>query len=130
MKKVYVSLVSSLGWAGQLRHRGSLVHSMDFALTFHAMRQNHAAAFKAAAELAAASVEHGFADYEAKVSIFASGSDLLLVTIPDVFGWRDRINEPATVNDLNWTYRLPWPSDQLEHIPAAQERRQIGERLQ
>jgi 4-alpha-glucanotransferase len=55
-------------------------------------------------------------------SLFASGSDLLLMAIPDVFGWRDRINEPATVNDLNWTYRLPWPSDQLESVPAARER--------
>jgi 4-alpha-glucanotransferase len=57
-------------------------------------------------------------------ALFASGSDLLLMAIQDVFGWRDRINEPATVNDGNWTYRLPWPSDQLETAPAAQERRE------
>jgi hypothetical protein len=25
-----------------------------------------------------------------------------------VFGWRDRINTPATVGDHNWTWRLPW----------------------
>ena len=42
-------------------------------------------------------------------ALFASGSDLLLLPIQDVFGWRDRINEPATVTDDNWTYRLPWP---------------------
>ncbi|WP_158744436.1 AAA family ATPase [Acidisphaera sp. L21] len=60
----------SLGWARQLRHRGSLVHSMDCALTFHAMRQSHAAAFKAAEELADATIEHGLADYEAKVQIY------------------------------------------------------------
>ena len=56
-------------------------------------------------------------------ALFASGSDLLLMAIQDVFGWRDRINEPATVNDVNWTYRLPWPSDQLNDVPAARQRR-------
>jgi 4-alpha-glucanotransferase len=34
-------------------------------------------------------------------ALFASGSDLLLLPIQDAFGWRDRINEPATVNDDN-----------------------------
>ena len=41
------------------------------------------------------------------------------MAIQDVFGWRDRINEPATVNEVNWTYRLPWPSDRLNDVPAA-----------
>jgi len=39
------------------------------------------------------------------------------------FGWCDRINEPATVNDRNWTYRLPWPVDRLDEIPEARERK-------
>jgi 4-alpha-glucanotransferase len=56
-------------------------------------------------------------------ALFASGSDLLLVPVGDVFGWRDRINVPATVNDQNWSFRLPWPSDQLEDVPEARERR-------
>jgi 4-alpha-glucanotransferase len=54
-------------------------------------------------------------------ALFVSGSDLLLLPIQDVFGWRDRINEPATVGDSNWTYRLPWPADCLKEIPAARE---------
>jgi 4-alpha-glucanotransferase len=54
--------------------------------------------------------------------LFASGSNLLLVPVQDVFGWRDRINVPATVGDNNWTYRLPWPSDRLDQEPEAQER--------
>jgi 4-alpha-glucanotransferase len=58
-------------------------------------------------------------------SLFASGSDLVLMAIPDVFGWRDRINEPATVNHVNWTYRLPWPSDQLDKVPDARQRRHV-----
>ena len=56
--------------------------------------------------------------------LFASGSNLLLVPVQDVFGWRDRINVPATVGDSNWTYRLPWPSDRLDQEPEAQERQQ------
>ena len=51
--------------------------------------------------------------------LFASASDLLILPIQDVFGWRDRINQPATVNNLNWTWRLPWPSDQLLVEPEA-----------
>ena len=38
---------------------------------------------------------------------------MLILPIQDVFGWRDRINQPATVGDQNWTWRLPWPSDRL-----------------
>jgi 4-alpha-glucanotransferase len=45
--------------------------------------------------------------------LFASSSDLLILPVQDVFGWRDRINQPATVGDGNWTWRLPWPSDRL-----------------
>ena len=32
-------------------------------------------------------------------ALFASGADLLILPIQDVFGWRDRINQPATVGD-------------------------------
>ena len=39
--------------------------------------------------------------------LVASGSELVIFPVQDVFGWRGRINEPATVNDVNWTYRLP-----------------------
>jgi 4-alpha-glucanotransferase len=55
-------------------------------------------------------------------TLFASGSNLLLMPVQDVFGWADRINEPATVTDENWTFSLPWPSDQLDDIPEARER--------
>jgi 4-alpha-glucanotransferase len=43
----------------------------------------------------------------------ASSSDLLILPVQDVFGWRDRINVPSTVGPGNWTWRLPWPADQL-----------------
>jgi 4-alpha-glucanotransferase len=55
-------------------------------------------------------------------ALFASASHLVLTPLPDVFGWRDRINEPATVADRNWTFRLPWASDRLADVPEAFER--------
>jgi 4-alpha-glucanotransferase len=52
-------------------------------------------------------------------TLYASGSDLLILPIQDLFGWRDRINQPATVSDANWTWRLPWPADRLTTEPRA-----------
>jgi 4-alpha-glucanotransferase len=46
-------------------------------------------------------------------ALFASGSDLLILPVQDVFGWRDRINQPATIGRQNWTWKLPWQSDRL-----------------
>ena len=46
-------------------------------------------------------------------TLYGSGSNLLILPIQDVFGWLDRINQPATVNTSNWTWRLPWPVDRL-----------------
>jgi 4-alpha-glucanotransferase len=54
--------------------------------------------------------------------LMASASELVLFPIQDVFGWRDRINEPGTVNDGNWTFRLPWPSNRLNDVDNARER--------
>lgn len=55
-------------------------------------------------------------------ALFDAGSDLVLMPIQDVFGWTDRINQPATVHDGNWTYRMPWPVDRLDEIPEARAR--------
>lgn len=44
-------------------------------------------------------------------SLLSAGSALTLIPLQDVFGWTDRINTPAVVDDLNWTWRLPWPVD-------------------
>lgn len=54
--------------------------------------------------------------------LYGSGSNLVLLSIQDVFGWRDRINQPATVSMANWTWRLPWPVDRLASEPVAVER--------
>jgi 4-alpha-glucanotransferase len=57
-------------------------------------------------------------------ALYASGSNVLLLPVQDVFGWRGRINEPSTVNDTNWTFRLPWPCDRMDEVPEACERRE------
>ena len=44
-------------------------------------------------------------------SLLSAGSALTLIPLQDVFGWTDRINTPAVVDDVNWTWRLPWPVD-------------------
>lgn len=49
-------------------------------------------------------------------------SALALFPLPDVFGWRDRINTPAQVDDENWTWRLPWPVDRLDQEAEALDR--------
>ena len=52
--------------------------------------------------------------------LFAAGSDLAILPIQDLFGWRDRINDPEAT--ANWTWRLPWPVEDLVAEPAAVER--------
>ena len=52
-------------------------------------------------------------------------SNLVLIPVQDIFGWRDRINTPAVVDEVNWTWRLPWPVDELASQPAARERAQF-----
>jgi 4-alpha-glucanotransferase len=55
-------------------------------------------------------------------SLYGSGSDLLTLPLQDVFGWTDRINVPAIVDDRNWTWKLPWPVDRMDEQPEAAER--------
>ena len=52
-------------------------------------------------------------------SLYGSAASLLILPIQDAFGWRDRINQPATVNDSNWTWRMPWPVDWMRSDPVA-----------
>ena len=44
-------------------------------------------------------------------SLLSAGSALTVIPIQDVFGWSDRINTPAVVDGINWTWRLPWLVD-------------------
>lgn len=62
-------------------------------------------------------------------TLFASGSDLLLLPVQDIFGWRDRINTPAVVNDENWSWQMPWRVDTLGEQREAIERAGFLRRL-
>jgi 4-alpha-glucanotransferase len=44
-------------------------------------------------------------------SLLSAGSYLTLIPLQDVFGWTDRINTPAVVDRVNWTWRVKWPVD-------------------
>src|SRR4030095_11613452 len=59
-------------------------------------------------------------------TLFASGSNTLILPIGDIFGWRDRINQPATVNESNWTRGLPWTSERMATETRA---RHVGKQL-
>ena len=61
--------------------------------------------------------------------LFSSASDIVLLPIGDVFGWRDRINTPAVIDDRNWRWRLPWPVEDLESEAFATERAAFTRRL-
>jgi 4-alpha-glucanotransferase len=58
-------------------------------------------------------------------ALYASTSALVLMPVADVFGWRDRINDPAFIGGDNWTFRLPWPADRLQEAPEARARRDL-----
>jgi len=59
----------------------------------------------------AATEEGGTDEQRAEIlrSLLSSGSRLTLMPLQDVFGWTERINTPAVVDEINWTWRLPWP---------------------
>src|SRR5205814_7218051 len=59
-------------------------------------------------------------------AIHRAGSNLVLLPIQDIFGWRDRINHPATTGEWNWTYVLPWPLDRKIGRASCRERVQIA----
>jgi 4-alpha-glucanotransferase len=55
-------------------------------------------------------------------ALFAAGSNLLIVPAQDIFGWRARINVPASIGAQNWTWRLPLLVDMLMETDVALER--------
>ncbi|HEX4386698.1 MAG TPA: 4-alpha-glucanotransferase [Myxococcales bacterium] len=63
---------------------------------------------------------------------YVSASDALLTPITDALGWKQRMNTPGTVGTHNWTFRLPWTTEQLfteqEPQAAASHLRELAER--
>jgi len=50
--------------------------------------------------------------------LYRSPSRYAILPIQDLFGWRERINIPATVGGGNWIYRLPASLERLRADPA------------
>ena len=56
--------------------------------------------------------------------LLASASRYVMFPLQDVFGWDVRVNTPATVNDQNWTWRVPVPVDRWTESVEWTERAQ------
>jgi 4-alpha-glucanotransferase len=54
--------------------------------------------------------------------LFSARSELTLVLVNELLGDKSRINTPGTVNDQNWTWRLPRPIEDLRVDPSVGER--------
>jgi 4-alpha-glucanotransferase len=55
-------------------------------------------------------------------ALLESPSRLTIFPLQDLFGWRDRINTPASVSEENWTWILPWTVDRLHEVDEARAR--------
>ncbi len=56
--------------------------------------------------------------------LYDAASALTILPIQDLFGWHDRINTPATIDEANWTYRLPVTAEGLGRDPDIAARMQ------
>ncbi len=54
--------------------------------------------------------------------LYEAGSLLTIFPIQDLFGWRERINTPATTDRHNWSYRLPVETGKLDGVPEIRNR--------
>ena len=54
--------------------------------------------------------------------LFSARSELTLVLVNELLGDMSRINTPGTVNDQNWTWRLPRPIEDLRDDPEVAAR--------
>jgi 4-alpha-glucanotransferase len=55
-------------------------------------------------------------------ALYASPSQMVIVPMQDLFGWRERINLPGTVGPANWSWRLPLAIEDLSQDPASSAR--------
>lgn len=54
--------------------------------------------------------------------LYKSPAKLVVLPIQDFFGWDDQINQPGTINDSNWTWRLPSPLEEWRGRPRIRQR--------
>src|SRR5262249_7012346 len=51
--------------------------------------------------------------------VYSAASHLIVLPFIDAYAGRERINVPSTVDDTNWTYRIPWTLEELSGEPGA-----------
>jgi 4-alpha-glucanotransferase len=51
-------------------------------------------------------------------ALYAAPSRMVIIPIQDLFGWRERINFPGTVELENWSWRLPCAIEDMGQDPA------------
>lgn len=56
--------------------------------------------------------------------LYQSGSNLCLLPFQDLLGHREQVNVPGSVNDRNWTYRMPMTVEALASDQATTDRLQ------
>lgn len=54
--------------------------------------------------------------------LYQSGSNLCLLPLQDLLGHREQVNVPGSVNERNWTYRMPMSVDDLVADTATAQR--------
>ena len=55
-------------------------------------------------------------------ALYSSPSRLVVLPIQDLFGWNDQVNRPGTVDQTNWTWRLPFAIEDRADLPAIRSR--------
>jgi 4-alpha-glucanotransferase len=55
-------------------------------------------------------------------AVYASPGQLAIIPLQDLFGWKDRINVPGTVDSRNWRWRLPFDPSGLKNDPTLRAR--------
>ncbi len=55
-------------------------------------------------------------------ALYASPARLVVLPVQDLFGWDDQINRPGTIDDANWSYRLPFAIEDRAQVPGIRER--------
>ena len=81
------------------------------------------------AAMAAAALAISRTDRDAILElVYGAPSELCLVPFQDAMGARERTNTPGTVNDQNWSYRLPAPVQELARDAAVERLRALAER--
>jgi 4-alpha-glucanotransferase len=48
-------------------------------------------------------------------ALLGARSAYAILPLHDIFGWTDRINTPALVQEENWTWTMPWHVDRWSH---------------